>query len=83
MSSIDVNDPAYFAKEVKGQTTPVEEWKEVARWVKVQRNEVDHNFDDKEDGQVETESDCEGGNKRPRDKRKEKGKHGKSRNRYF
>ena len=31
MSSIDVNDPAYFAKEAKGQTAPVEEWKEVAR----------------------------------------------------
>ena len=28
MSSIDVNDPAYFAKEAKGQTTPVEDGSE-------------------------------------------------------
>ena len=78
-----MNDPAFFAKEAKDKAAPVEEWKEVVRRGTVPRNEIDHNFDDKEDGQVETESDCEGGNKRPRDKRKEKGKHGKSRNRYF
>jgi len=84
VSSIDVIDPAYFAKEAKGLTAPVEEWKEVARRVKVPRNEVDHDFDDKEDGQVETESDCEGGDSKPRERREAKGnKRGKSRSRYF
>jgi len=79
-----VIDPAYFAKKAKGQTAPVEEWTEVARRVKVPRNEVDHDFDDKEDGRVETESDCEGGDRKPRERHEAKGnKRGKSRSRYF
>jgi len=70
VSSIDVIDPAYFAKEAKGRTASVEESKKVARRVTMPWNEVGHGFDDKEDGRVEKRSDCEGGGKdSPRDKR--------------
>jgi len=37
VSSIDVIGSTYFAKESKGLTAPVEEWKEVSKRVKVPR----------------------------------------------